>query len=50
MFLIHLKAFLESFSMPFSEFQNVYCIRRYSTKTSEIPPSLNSKYLEKLTI
>ena len=42
--LIYHKAFSESFSMPFSEFQNLYCIWRYSTKTPENDKKFMKKY------
>ena len=42
--LIYHKAFSESFSMPFSEFQNLYCIWRYSTKTPENDKIIMKKY------
>ena len=42
--LMYLNAFLESFSMAFSEFQNVNYIRRYSTKTPENCKKFMKKY------
>ena len=44
LFLIYLKLFFETFSMPFLKFQNVYFIRRYSTKNPRKRQKNHEKY------
>ena len=39
-------AFLKSFQMPFSDFENVACIKRYRGKTIKMVPSLSHLYFK----